>query len=145
LSDKGFSVLIAGVCLLAVSIPLSAHHGAAGYDMDKQLTMKGTVREWLWANPHCFMKYDATDQKGDVAHWAVEVSNPTDMIKRGWSLHSFKAGDEVTVTVRPAKNGAPVGQLLKVVLPNGQTLIGWASGLNSPAGGVSNPPEPSSK
>jgi hypothetical protein len=71
------------------------------------------------------MKYDATDEKGNVAHWAVEVSNPTDMIKRGWSLHSFKPGDEIAVTVRPAKNGAPVGQLLKVVLPNGQTLIGW--------------------
>ena len=145
MSNKVFRVLIAGVCLLAVSVPLPAHHGAAGYDMDKQLTMKGTVREWLWANPHCFMKYDATDEKGNVAHWAVEVSNPTDMIKRGWSLHSFKPGDEITVTVRPAKNGALVGQLLKVVLPNGQTLIGWASGLNSLAGGVSNPPEPSSK
>ena len=145
MSDNVFRVLIVAMCLLAVSIPLAAHHGAAGYDMDKQLTMKGTVREWLWANPHCYMKYDATDEKGNVAHWAAEVSNPTDMIKRGWSLHSFKPGDEITVTVRPAKNGAPVGQLLKVVLPNGQTLIGWASGLNSLAGGVSNPPEPSSK
>jgi len=145
LSDKVFRVLIVAMCLLAVSIPLPAHHGAAGYDMDKQLTMKGTVREWLWANPHCFMKYDATDEKGNVAHWAVEVSNPTDMIKRGWSLHSFKPGDEITATVRPAKNGAPVGQLLKVVLPNGQSLIGWASGLNATAGGVSNPPEPGSK
>ena len=145
MSDNVFRVVIVAMCLLAVSIPLPAHHGAAGYDMDKQLTMKGTVREWLWANPHCFMKYDATDEKGNVAHWAVEVSNPTDMIKRGWSLHSFKPGDEITATVRPAKNGAPVGQLLKVVLPNGQSLIGWASGLNATAGGVSNPPEPGSK
>jgi hypothetical protein len=145
LSNTVFRTLTAGVCLLAVSIPLSAHHGAAGYDMDKQLTMKGTVREWLWANPHCFMKYDATDEKGNVTHWAVEVSNPTDMIKRGWSLHSFKPGDEITATVRPAKNGAPVGQLLKVVLPNGQTLIGYPSVLNAPAGGASNPPNHSSK
>jgi hypothetical protein len=145
LSDKVFRVLIVGVCLLAVSVPLSAHHGAAGYDMEKQLTMKGIVREWLWANPHCFMKYDATDEKGNASHWAVEVSNPTDMIKRGWSLHSFKPGDEITATVRPAKNGAPVGQLLKVVLPSGQTLIGYPSALNAPAGGASNPSEPSSK
>jgi hypothetical protein len=145
LSDKGFSGLIAAVCFLAVSAPLSAHHGAAGYDMDKQLTMNGTVREWLWANPHCFMKYDAPDEKGNVAHWAVEVSNPTDMTKRGWSLHSFKPGDEITVTVRPAKNGELVGQLLKVVLPSGQTLIGYAAALNAPAGGASNPPNPGSK
>jgi hypothetical protein len=145
LSDRVFSVLIAALSLLAVSAPLSAHHGAAGYDMDKQLTMNGTVREWLWANPHCFMKYDATDEKGNVAHWAVEVSNPTDMIKRGWSLHSFKPGDEITVTVRPAKNGELVGQLLKVVLPSGQTLIGYAAVLNAPAGGASIPRDPNSK
>ena len=67
----------------------------------------------------------------------MEVSNPTDMTKRGWSLHSFKPGDEITVTIRPAKNGAPVGQLLKVVLPNGQTLLGYGAGPN--AGGGSNP------
>jgi hypothetical protein len=113
------------VCFLAVSVPLPAHHGAAGYDMDKQLTMKGTVTEWLWANPHCFLKYDTKDDAGNAAHWAVEVSNPTDMVKRGWARQSLKIGDEITVTVRPAKNGATVGQLLKVVLPNGQTLIGW--------------------
>ena len=93
--------------------------------MDKELVMKGTVTDWLWANPHCFLKYDTTDDAGTLSHWAVEVSNPTDMTKRGWSKRSLKPGDEVTVTVRPAKNGAPVGQLLKVVLPDGQTLIGW--------------------
>ena len=119
------NVFLMTVCFLAVSVPLAAHHGAAGYDMDKELVMKGTVMEWLWANPHCFLKYDTTDDAGNVAHWAVEVSNPTDMAKRGWSKQSLKPGDEVTVTVRPAKNGAPVGQLLKVGLPNGQTLIGW--------------------
>jgi hypothetical protein len=123
--NRRLSIFLAAVCFLAVSVPLPAHHGAAGYNMDKELTMKGNVTEWLWANPHCFLKYDATDDAGNVAHWAVEVSNPTDMVKRGWSKHSLKPGDEVTLTVRPAKNGAPVGQLLKVVLPDGQTLIGW--------------------
>jgi hypothetical protein len=111
--------------LLAITVPLRAHHGTAGYDTEKELVMKGTVTEWLWANPHCFVKYDTTYDKGLVAHWAVEVSNPVDMTKRGWSKHSLNVGDQVTVTVRPAKNGATVGQLLKVVLPSGQTLIGW--------------------
>lgn len=130
--NRAFSV---AVCFAALAGVVDAHHGSAGYDMEKQLTMKGTVTDWLWANPHCFMKYDTTDDKGNVVHWAVEVSNPADMSKRGWSLHSFKAGDVVTVTVRPAKNGAPVGQLLKVVLANGQTLIGYAAGPNVPGGG----------
>ena len=123
--NKQLNVFLMCVCFLAVSVPLLAHHGAAGYDMDKQLSIKGTVTDWLWANPHCFLKFDSTDDAGNVAHWAVEVSNPTDMTKRGWSKHSLNPGDKVTLTVRPAKNGEPVGQLLKVVLPDGQTLIGW--------------------
>jgi hypothetical protein len=123
--NKRLDAFVVSMCFLAISIPLSAHHGAAGYDMDKEMVMKGTVTDWLWANPHCFLKYDTTDDAGTLSHWAVEVSNPTDMTKRGWSKRSLKPGDEVTVTVRPAKNGAPVGQLLKVVLPNGQVLIGW--------------------
>jgi hypothetical protein len=123
--NKWLELFLVSLCFLAVSVRLVAHHGAAGYNMDKELVMKGTVTDWLWANPHCFLKYDTTDDAGARSHWAVEVSNPTDMTKRGWSKRSLKPGDEVTVTVRPAKNGAPVGQLLKVVLPDGQTLIGW--------------------
>jgi len=143
--ERILSTLIAVVWLLAVPVPPLAHHGAAGFDAEKQLTMKATVTDWLWANPHCYMKYDTTDEKGNLVHWAVEVSNPTDMTKRGWSLHSFKSGDEVTVTVRPARNGALVGQLLKVVLPSGQTLIGWGSAPIPPAADASNPADNSSK
>jgi hypothetical protein len=123
--NKLVGVFVVLLSFLAISAPLAAHHGTAGYDMEKELVMKGTVTEWLWANPHCFLKYDTTDDKGEVAHWAVEVSNPVDMTKRGWTKHSINVGDQVLVTVRPAKNGAPVGQLLKVVVPSGQTLIGW--------------------
>jgi Family of unknown function (DUF6152) len=126
---RTLDVLTALLCALAVSAPLAAHHGAAGYDADKQLMMKATVTEWLWANPHCYLRFDATDEKGEVAHWAAEVSNPIDMTRRGWSKHILNPGDQVTVTVRPAKNGAPVGQLLKVVLANGQTLVGWNPAL----------------
>lgn len=123
--DKLPGVWVAAICLLAFSAPLAAHHGTAGYDMDKQLVMKATVTDWLWANPHCFLTYDATDDKGATVRWSAEVSNPVDMTKRGWTKHVLNPGDQITVTVRPAKNGAPVGQLLKVVLPSGQTLIGW--------------------
>ena len=124
--NKAFIVIPLVALLAAFAVPLPAHHGTAGYDMEKELTMKATVTQWLWANPHCFLKFDATDEKGDVTHWAAEVSNPIDMTKRGWSKLSLKPGDEVTVTTRPAKNGAPVAQLLKIVLPGGQTLIGWS-------------------
>jgi hypothetical protein len=107
---------------IAVSLPLCAHHGAAAYDTAKKMTVKGTVTEWFWANPHCFLKFDAKDDAGNVVHWATETSNPSDMVNLGWSKDSFKAGDEITVTFTPVKNGAPVGRIEQVVLANGQVF-----------------------
>ena len=101
---------------------LSAHHGNAAFDAGKKVTLKGTVTEWVWANPHCWLKFDVKDDKDNVVHWVAETNNAPDMIERGWSMHSFRTGDDVTVTVEPVKNGNPVGRVLSVVLPNGQTL-----------------------
>jgi hypothetical protein len=120
--------------LLAISLPLFAHHGNSNFDSGKKITMKGTVSEWFWANPHCFLKFDVTDAGGNVVHWVAETSNPPDMINRGWSKLSLKPGDQVTVTVEPVKNGSPIGRVLQVVLPNGQILGtgGAAPGEASP-------------
>jgi WD40 repeat protein len=115
-----FGIVLMAVGLLAV--PLSAHHGAASFDNTKELTLKGTVTEWTWSNPHCFLKFDAMDETGTVRNWVVETGNPTDMSRSGWARTSFKVGDAVTVTITPVKSGAPVGRMRRVVLPNGQTL-----------------------
>lgn len=116
------SVFLAAAGLLMMTAPMVAHHGAASFDTSKDLVLKGTVTEWIWANPHCFLKFDAMDATGTVRNWAVETQNPTDMTKRGWARTSFKAGDQVTVTLQAVKSGAPVGRIRTVVLPNGQTL-----------------------
>jgi len=115
-------VSILAFAALTFSVPLFAHHGNAAFDTGKKVTLKGTVTEWVWANPHCWLKFDVKDDKGNVAHWVAETNNAPDMIERGWSMRSFKPGDEITVTVEPVKNGNPVGRVLSVVLPNGQTL-----------------------
>ena len=132
-----FGVSIAAAGLLLLPVPVIAHHGAAALDTGKEITLKGKVTEWIWSNPHCFLKFDAKDETGTVRNWAVEVSNPTDMVKRGWARTSFKAGDEVTVTLQPVKGGAPVGRLRNVVLPNGQTL-----GTGAPPAGAGAPAAP---
>jgi hypothetical protein len=110
------------VLIVLITAPTAAHHGTASFDTGKDLTLKGTVTDWIWANPHCFLKFDAMDETGTVRNWAVEVSNPTDMTKRGWARSSFKVGDVVTVNLQPVKNGAPIGRLRNVVLPDGSTL-----------------------
>jgi hypothetical protein len=119
---KVFAFFVLILVFSITSGSLFAHHGNAAFDAGKKVTLKGTVTEWVWANPHCWLKFDVKDDKGAVVRWVAETNNAPDMIERGWSMHSFKPGDEVTVTVEPVKNGNPVGRVLSVVLPNGQTL-----------------------
>ena len=115
-----FSVVLAAG-LLVLSGPLVAHHGSASFD-PQEITLKGKVTEWLWANPHCFLKIDAMDATGAVRNWNLEMGNPTDMQARGFARRTFKAGDEVTVTLQPVKSGASVGRIRSVILPDGKKL-----------------------
>jgi hypothetical protein len=126
--------LMAGA--LMASAPLRAHHGNAAFDTEKTLTLKGTVTEWFWANPHCFLKFDAQDDKGNVVHWVAETSNPPDMVDRGWSKQSIKTGDQLTVVLQPVRSGKPVGRVMNVVLPNGQKLVNTVGGANAGGGEI---------
>ena len=121
-------VLVLGISI--VSLPLFAHHGNAAYDMGKSVTLKGTVTQWLWANPHCVLLFDVPDDHGQVVQWTVETENPSSMVHYGYTRESMKPGDQVTVTVVPAKNGKPIGRIVEVVLPSGQKLAG--RGLQGP-------------
>ncbi len=119
---RAISVFGLAVALLSASMPLSAHHGTAVFDMSKPLTIKGNVTEWDWSNPHCLLQFDVKDESGQVVHWIAETQNPGNMVYAGWGKASFKPGDEVTVTLFPTKNGKPYGRISQVVLPNGKTL-----------------------
>jgi hypothetical protein len=119
-------------------LPVWAHHGNAAYDTEKKITVKGTVTQWIWANPHCILQFDATDESGQTVHWSTETENPTTMSHSGWSKTSFKTGDEVSVTAIVVKNGKTIGRIVEVVLPNGQKLQGRVI----PALPAYNPEEP---
>lgn len=120
------------VGLSIVSVPLFAHHANAVFDIGKRVTLKGTVTEWFWANPHCLLRVDVKDDRGNVVHWIGETQAPPNMIPFGWSRSSFKAGDEVTLTLEPVKNGQPLGRLLQAVFADGKTLIAGAAGSAAP-------------
>lgn len=110
------------IALLATSGSLFAHHGNAAYD-NKAVTVKGTVTAWEWKNPHTFLKFDSTDEKGNVTHWLGEWNAPSTLINFGITAKSFKVGEEVTVTMNGmSKTGQPVGRVTKVILPDGQEL-----------------------
>ncbi len=116
------AALIITLALASGAGPLLAHHGAATFDTGKEVVLEGTVAEWIWANPHCFLKFEVKDKEGAVRTWVTETSNPPDMINRGWSRRSFKPGEAIKATVEPVKNGGPVGRLLEVNFPDGRKL-----------------------
>jgi hypothetical protein len=116
------SAISLSVALLAVSVPLFAHHGNASYDSSKTVTVKGTVTDYIWANPHVFLKVDAKDESGNTLHWIIEAQNPVSQIDAGWSKNTFKAGDEVVLDIIPAKNGQPVGRFRGRIVINGKTF-----------------------
>jgi hypothetical protein len=122
MGNRLLRILGVALVLLTASVPLLAHHGAAQFDLGKKVTVKGTVTEWFWANPHCFLRFDAAGDDGQVVHWAVEMQSGPNILPQGFTKQTFKVGDAVTVTLEPVKNGRPLGRLLRVVLADGSTL-----------------------
>lgn len=116
------SLALAGALVLSLPMPVVAHHGAATLDTTAEITLKGTVTEWIWSNPHCILKLDVKAADGTVKTWSVATSNIADVSKRGWSRRSFSPGDPVTVTIQPARSGAPVGMIRLAVLADGKEL-----------------------
>ena len=114
--------LIAAAAIMAIGFPLWAHHGNAAYDDKNPITIKGTVTEFAWTNPHAQIYLDVKDDKGTLVHWSVETYSPGKLVRAGWTKEIVKVGDLISINLIPAKNGSPVGFLHKLVLPNGKEL-----------------------
>jgi Family of unknown function (DUF6152) len=123
-------VILAALGILVLfSGPAMAHHGVAGYDMTKTITLHGTVTKFDWSNPHVVVYVDAKNDSGELQHWTIEFASPVHMVRAGWSKSSMKTGDDISIDTHPSRNGAPVGItstitfILKTVV-NGHALPG---------------------
>ena len=117
-------IFFLGLAISIFSSPLVAHHGGAAYDTDKKVTVKGTVTDWLWSNPHCILQFDTNDASGQAVHWVTETENPSSMIRSGWTRDSLKVGDEISVVVVPPKTGGRIGRIVEITFPDGHKLLG---------------------
>jgi hypothetical protein len=115
-------IVLAVAVGLLIPLPLFAHHGSAAFDTGKRVTVKGTVTQWVYSNPHCLLMLDVTGEDGQVVQWVAEGQAPNVIFPGGYRKDSFKAGDHVTITVEPVKNGRPMGRILQAVLADGKTL-----------------------
>src|ERR1700730_2304085 len=115
----GFVVLVIG---LVMSAPLFAHHGAASFDTGKKVVLKGTVKEWLYSNPHCLLTIDVKGEDGKVTEWIAETQSPAVTYPAGYRKNSFKHGDHGTGQIEPVKSSQPAGRIIAVLTADGTQL-----------------------
>ncbi len=124
---KNLIVLFAAITSLAISsIPAQAHHGTGiSYQQDKSVTLNGSVTEWVYSYPHPQIYLDVKES-GSIVHWSIELAPTPRMMQAlrvGWAKSSIKAGDQITLTIRPSKvAGATAGLAYGDIIVNGKKM-----------------------
>jgi hypothetical protein len=109
--------------LVMLSVPVSAHHGTAAYDQKQNISLKATITDFQFVNPHVQYFFDTKDDNGNVIHWNCEGTNPAMLARAGWTKDTLKPGDQVTLVVHPNKDpNIHVVLFVKVILANGQEV-----------------------
>jgi len=138
---RNWNILSLASLAVALGMPLAAHHGSAvSYDQSKAFTLKATVTEFRYANPHPQLYFDVKDEKGNVVHWSGEIApNAAQLQQEGWGKKRSEAalapGTEVTITLAPSRAGTNVGLINKIVGPTGESILGLTP-LGAPAPGA---------
>jgi hypothetical protein len=117
-------LILVTMILLAFAGTVSAHHGNASYDMTKSVTVKGTVTDFQFVNPHVLIYMDVKDESGNIAKWAGELTSPNRLVRLGWSKSTLKIGDEVTMSGAASKSGAPRMWATKISNATGELKVG---------------------
>ena len=102
--------------------PVCAHHSFAMYDNGKQITIEGVVKELQWTNPHVWIQVLVPNAKGGQDEWSVECTSVNFMVRRGFSKTTIKAGDQISVSLTPLKDGSHGGAFKGVNSLNGAPL-----------------------
>ena len=123
---------LVGILALAVVVgPLDAHHGRGNtYDMETELTLKGTVSEVSWRNPHVVIYIDAEDEDGNVVTWGFENAGVARLARLGYGRNTLKVGQEITAVVNPSTAGAPTAVVVEVILEDGSIIMSRRRGGN---------------
>jgi len=109
--------------VLLASGAVRAHHGEANYDTDKVVSVKGTVTDFQFINPHMLISLDVKSDKGEIEKWSCEARSPAMLVRvGGWDKHTLKPGDVITVSGFRSKNGQNILRLSKIELADGRVM-----------------------
>lgn len=118
-----FSIVCAAALALCLpALPAQAHHSMAMFDQTKTVTISGTVKQFQWTNPHCYIQLVSKDAKGVEKEWSLEMGAPMYLYAKGWRPSSLKAGVQITATINPLRNGEPGGIVLTASTADGKQI-----------------------
>lgn len=110
------------IALLLPAALATAHHAPAIFDQTKTIVVEGTVTEFVWQNPHSWIRMDVVGADGKTTNWSIEMNPPTYLIRGGWRSNTLKPGDRISVVANPLRSGEPDGKFVAVTLPDGRVL-----------------------
>ena len=108
-----------------IAAPACAHHSRAMFDQTKQIILVGTVKDFQWTNPHCWIQVlvpDPTNPQAAAAEWGIEMGAPVELMRKGWKPGSLNPGDKVTIIANPLRDGQPGGLVVSVTGPDGKII-----------------------
>ncbi len=107
---------------IAAAAPALAHHSFAMFDQSKQVSISGTVKDFQYTNPHSWVIVTAMAPDGKQTEWSFESEGPSTLLRAGIKHSSINAGDKVTATAFPMRDGRPAGSLISIAKADGQVL-----------------------
>jgi hypothetical protein len=115
-------LLLAGIVSLAGTGPLLAHHSfSATYDSSQRIEIEGLVKEFVWRNPHSFLRLDVTDKDGQTKTWALEWGSITQLSQSAMTRTTLKPGDRIVVGGEPSRDS----QLRMLIQTVKRPADGW--------------------
>ena len=117
---KTFMTLTAA--LLLIPARGTAHHGWAAFSSGPEMTLRGTVKDFHFVNPHSVVEFEVRDEKGKLHVWEGELGSRSNLLPRGWAPTAVEIGEKITITGYPAKNGSYALRVTRIVLSNGKEL-----------------------
>ncbi|MCC6202408.1 MAG: hypothetical protein IT494_05320 [Gammaproteobacteria bacterium] len=111
---------VAFLCVLSGSAV--AHHSFALFDQTRKITLAGTVKQFVWTNPHALIYLDVTGEQGAIDTWQLAMNSPNNLRRQGWRKDTLQAGQKVTIVLHPLRDGSKGGLFLAVTLADGTVL-----------------------
>ena len=135
--SKSFAAAIGILGMALATAPALSHHSAAMFDPEKVVTLRGTVKEFEYTNPHSWLYVMVRGDDGKETLWGFEAEGPSSLMRAGIRHNSLQPGDEVTVRARPLRDGRPAGAWVTVTKSDG-TVLNPRPGAPVPASAPAN-------